>query len=174
MRGGAGVPPAHEVCRPADVQNATALGTARCYGTRLRRAFAAPSPRRSSPSPAAFFYHSGATMVTPRVGRVSRLVVPGFLAVLWLVPSLAVAAGSGGHSYTAWDAQGAPPGAPQSLTATVSGSTVSLNWLPPTTGGVPASYLLEASLSAGGPVLTSMPVAGTPLAVPNVPNGTYF
>jgi predicted phage tail protein len=91
-----------------------------------------------------------------------------------LVPSLAVAAGSGGHSYTAWDAQGAPPGAPQSLTATVSGSTVSLNWLPPTTGGVPASYLLEASLSAGGPVLTSMPVAGTSLAVPNVPNGTYF
>ena len=34
-------------------------------------------------------------MVTPRLGRVSRLVVPGFLAVLLFVPSLAVATANG-------------------------------------------------------------------------------
>lgn len=37
----------------------------------------------------------------------------------------------------------APPGAPQNLTATVSGTAVTLNWMPPETGAV-SGYLLEA------------------------------
>lgn len=66
------------------------------------------------------------------------------------------------------------PGPPQNLTANVSGNTVNLLWQPPTTGGVPSSYQVEASLSPGGAVIASLPVPGTTLVVPNVPNGVYY
>lgn len=78
------------------------------------------------------------------------------------------------HAYSAWGSEGAPPGAPLALTGTVSGNIVTLNWSPPTTGGVPTSYLLEASVAAGGPALTTINVPGTSLTVPSVPNGTYY
>ena len=67
----------------------------------------------------------------------------------------------------------AVPGAP-ALTHSVVGTTVTLSWTPPATGGAPTSYSLEASLSAGGPALTVIPVASTSLTVPGVPSGTYF
>jgi len=41
------------------------------------------------------------------------------------------------------------PGVPQSLTPSVGGSTVSLAWMPPATGGSPASYVLEAGSAQG-------------------------
>jgi hypothetical protein len=75
---------------------------------------------------------------------------------------------------TALETQSVVPGAPQSLSGTASGSTVTLNWIPPTTGGVPAGYLVEAALTPSGAVIASITVPANSLTVPNVPNGTYF
>lgn len=71
-------------------------------------------------------------------------------------------------------ATGVPPDAPQSLTAVVTGTSVTLNWIPPTTGGVPGSYGVEVSLAAGGLPVAAFPVAETSLTVPNVPHGVYY
>lgn len=78
------------------------------------------------------------------------------------------------HSYTMWGAQVAPPGEPQNLASAVSSNTATFVWQPPSTGGVPSSYLLGAALSPGGPLIASLPVTGTSLNVPNVPNGVYY
>jgi hypothetical protein len=39
---------------------------------------------------------------------------------------------------------------------------------------VPSSYLVEAALSPGGAAVASLQIAGSPLVVPNVPNGVYY
>ena len=66
------------------------------------------------------------------------------------------------------------PGAPQGLTSAVTGNTVTLTWSAPGSGGAPSSYIVEASVVPGGPVVASLPVAGTSLTVPNVPSGNYY
>ncbi len=66
------------------------------------------------------------------------------------------------------------PNPPQSLTNSVSGSTVTLNWLAPAGGPLPTGYLVEASVVPSGPLVATLSVAGTSLVVPNVPSGTYF
>lgn len=71
----------------------------------------------------------------------------------------------------------APPGVPQNLAVTVSGSTVTFAWAPPASGGPASSYVLLAGLSPGftSPI-ASLPVPGaqTGVAVPGVPAGVYF
>ena len=66
------------------------------------------------------------------------------------------------------------PGPPQNLVAGVSGNTVTLTWLAPSTGGVPSSYIVEASLSPGGPLIASLPTTNTALVVTAVPNAIYY
>jgi hypothetical protein len=66
------------------------------------------------------------------------------------------------------------PGPPQSLAAVVNDNTVTLNWLPPTTGGVPTGYVVEASLSPSGAPIALLPVPDTTLTVTAVPNGVYY
>jgi hypothetical protein len=67
------------------------------------------------------------------------------------------------------------PGPPQNLAATVSGSTVTFTWQPPSSvGGVPSGYLIEASLSPAGAIIASLPVSVAPFTVANVPNGVYY
>lgn len=78
------------------------------------------------------------------------------------------------HFSTMWSAQGAPPGTPQNLTGAAVGTTVTLDWLPPASGGVPTGYLVQASGSPGGPLLATLPLSGTSVVVPNVPYGTYY
>jgi Fibronectin type III domain len=68
----------------------------------------------------------------------------------------------------------AVPNPPQSLTATVSGSTVTLTWTAPSTGAAPEGYIVVAALSPGGTPIAVLPVANTTLVVPNVPNGVYY
>jgi hypothetical protein len=66
------------------------------------------------------------------------------------------------------------PGPPENLEASVNGTTVSLTWQAPSTGGVPTEYIFDASLSPGGPVIASYAVTGTTTTVTGVPNGVYY
>jgi hypothetical protein len=65
------------------------------------------------------------------------------------------------------------PAAPTDLTAIVRGNTVYLGWNPGS-GGLPASYTLVASYSAGGAPIAVMGTVGAYLNVGGVPTGTYF
>jgi hypothetical protein len=66
------------------------------------------------------------------------------------------------------------PNPPQTLTASVNGTTVTLTWAAPAGGAAPTGYSVEAAFTPGGPVIATLPVVGTSLTVPNVPTGTYF
>ena len=68
------------------------------------------------------------------------------------------------------------PGAPFMLPPTVSGTTVTLNWLPPNSGDLPTSYTIEAGSSPGGSNLANFDTGNTvtTLAVLAVPAGTYY
>jgi hypothetical protein len=61
--------------------------------------------------------------------------------------------------------------APQNLTGTVTGNTVTLTW---SESSGATGYLVEAALTPGGLPVASLPVAGTTLTVPNVPSGNYY
>lgn len=65
------------------------------------------------------------------------------------------------------------PGAPTALTATVTGRTVTFTWTPPSAGGTPASYVVEAGTTPGG-VIASLPTSVAGLVVPNAPAGTFY
>jgi hypothetical protein len=71
-------------------------------------------------------------------------------------------------------ARAVAPGPPQSLTAVVAANTVTLSWVAPATGGTPTGYVVNASLSPGGPIIATLPVSGTSLVVTDVPNGVYY
>jgi hypothetical protein len=66
------------------------------------------------------------------------------------------------------------PNPPTDLAAAVNGNTVTLTWIAPSTGAVPSSYVLEASLSPSGPVIATFPVNNTVLVVNAVPDGVYY
>ena len=70
-----------------------------------------------------------------------------------------------------------PPGVPQGLAVSVSGSTVTFTWAPPASGGPASSYVLLAGLSPGftSPIAAlPLPPAPTSVAVPGVPTGVYY
>jgi predicted phage tail protein len=68
------------------------------------------------------------------------------------------------------------PQAPSGLSATVTGSTVTLTWTAPAGGDPPSSYIVQAGSSSGLSDLASFDTGGTAttLAVLNVPAGTYY
>jgi hypothetical protein len=67
------------------------------------------------------------------------------------------------------------PGAPSGYSYSVAGSTVSLRWLAPSTGGAPLSYRILAGLVPGdGQVNLSTGNTATSFVVPGVPPGTYY
>jgi hypothetical protein len=66
------------------------------------------------------------------------------------------------------------PGTPQNLLVTVSGNTVNLAWSAPASGDAPTGYVINASLSPGGPIIAALPVSGTSLVLNGVPNGVYY
>jgi hypothetical protein len=68
----------------------------------------------------------------------------------------------------------APPDAPQSLSANVSGNSVTLTWQPAPSGGAATGYTVFAALSPGGVPVASLPTSGTALTVTDVPNGVYY
>jgi hypothetical protein len=66
----------------------------------------------------------------------------------------------------------APPGAPRGLTASASGNTVTLAWLPPLGGQQVDGYVIEAGGTAGG-TFVRLPVAATSFTTPG-PDGLYY
>jgi uncharacterized delta-60 repeat protein len=70
------------------------------------------------------------------------------------------------------------PGAPNAVAATVSGSTVSLAWAAPASGGTPTTYTVEAGARSGlGPASLANFSTGstaTTFSTAGVPAGTYF
>ena len=70
----------------------------------------------------------------------------------------------------------ARPGVPSALTATVTGSTVTLDWVAPADGGPPSGYILEAGATPGCSNLAVFATGGvfTTISVANVPAGRYF
>jgi hypothetical protein len=72
--------------------------------------------------------------------------------------------------------QSGVPGAPGHLAVSASGSTASLAWSAPTSGGAATAYLIEAGSAPGRSDLAAFST-GTPatsLSVGNVPAGTYY
>ncbi|MFN2445771.1 MAG: fibronectin type III domain-containing protein, partial [Vicinamibacterales bacterium] len=68
----------------------------------------------------------------------------------------------------------AVPGAPSALQVAVNGANASLSWTPPTTGGSPSGYRVEASLTPGGPLIAALNATTNSLFVPGVPPGRYY
>jgi hypothetical protein len=66
------------------------------------------------------------------------------------------------------------PDPPQNLTVQVTGNAVALTWQAPATGSTPLGYILEASLSPGGPALAVFAVESTSITVTSVPNGVFY
>lgn len=89
---------------------------------------------------------------------------PGTLAFVVIVSLLLVAA----------PVHAQAPGAPQNLTANVSGSNVTLSWSAPASGGSPTGYSVEAAIAPGGAAIATLSVSGISITVPGVPNGTYY
>ncbi|WP_395700282.1 hypothetical protein [Aquabacterium sp.] len=71
-----------------------------------------------------------------------------------------------------------PPGAPNAVAASVSGSTISLAWTAPSGGGAPTAYTIEAGSRSGlGPANLANFSTGstaTTFSTAGVPAGTYF
>ncbi len=66
------------------------------------------------------------------------------------------------------------PGTPTGLLSSVSGSTVTIRWNAPTSGGAATGYQLIAGTAPGAANIGAIPVTGTTLVVPGVPNGVYY
>ncbi|MFN7978615.1 MAG: hypothetical protein U0P30_10790 [Vicinamibacterales bacterium] len=111
----------------------------------------------------------------PLPGTSTSAVVPGVPAGTFYIR--VVAQNAGGVSAPTNEAVltvagPAAPGAPTLLQPVgPSGNTLNLAWTPGG-GGVPTSYVLTA-LTTGGAVIASVPLTGTSVSFPNVPNGTY-
>lgn len=66
------------------------------------------------------------------------------------------------------------PGAPKRLVESVAGSSVSLEWVQPTTGGAPNRYIIEATDGNGNAIVTlDTGSVTTSFAHGGVPRGTY-
>ena len=71
---------------------------------------------------------------------------------------------------------GPAPDAPGNFSAVVSGSTVTVSWLPPPSGTTPLAYQLEAGSVSGGADLAVVqaPAPQTALTFPGIPPGLYY
>lgn len=71
-------------------------------------------------------------------------------------------------------ATAAAPGTPTGLAATVVGSTVTITWNAPSSGGTATGYQLHAGLAPGASSFGPFPSSGTALQATNVGSGVYY
>lgn len=126
-------------------------------------------------------YSSGVS----RWGDYSHTVVdPSDDTTLWTIQEYArapagtgTASGQWGTWWAAVNPRGPqPPGAPHTLQATATGSSILLTWGAPTGGGAPSSYSIEAGTAPTLANLVNFPTGNTALAFAagGVPDGTYY
>ena len=120
-----------------------------------------------------------------RWGDYSHTVVdPSDDTTLWTIQEYAraqVGTGPGSGRWGTWWAAvnpraAQPPGAPRTLQAAATGSSVLLTWAPPIEGGAPMSYSIEAGSVPGAANLANIPTGSTALSfgAAGVPDGTYY
>jgi hypothetical protein len=66
------------------------------------------------------------------------------------------------------------PGPPVGFAAAANGNAVTMNWAPPTSGGIPSSYTVLARFAPSGPVAVSLPVGDVTSFQVTAPNGVYY
>jgi glucose/arabinose dehydrogenase len=67
-----------------------------------------------------------------------------------------------------------PPAPPSNLQAVTTGPNAFVEWTAPNGGALPQFYVLEAGSAPGTTNLGAYPIAGSPVFVPGVANGTYY
>jgi len=122
---------------------------------------------------------AGATLGTVPLGLVTSFAgaAPNGVFVLSVTATNASGTGleSNGATVTLPSAA-LPPGPPSGLAVSVSGNAATFTWSAPTSGGVPAAYVLVAGATPGFAVpLATLPLAAAPLsfAIGGIPPGTY-
>jgi hypothetical protein len=82
---------------------------------------------------------------------------------------------SAAGAYSVASATATAPGAPRSLAGSVSGNTATLSWQPPSTGGAPATYLLDVGTRSGASdVANGYNVGNVLSATGTLQRGTYY
>jgi hypothetical protein len=120
-----------------------------------------------------------------RWGDYSHTVVdPSDDTTLWTIQEYAraqVGTGAGSGRWGTWWAAvnpraAQPPGAPRTLQAAATGSSVLLTWAAPTDGGAPTSYSIEAGSGPGAANVANLATGSTAVAfgAGGVPDGTYY
>jgi hypothetical protein len=120
---------------------------------------------------------SGQVLTLPvgnQTSFVATLVPPGSYVVSVRATNI-YGASAWSASQTAVVAGLSLPGTPTLFQPTVNGSTVTMNWLPPASGGAPTSYEIEAYIQATGQIVTvPVPASQTTVSVPGVPAGNFI
>lgn len=123
---------------------------------------------------------AGATLGTVPLGLVTSFAGAAPNGVFLLSVTATNASGTGLESNSATvtlPSAAPPPGPPSGLAVSVSGNAASFTWNAPTSGGVPAAYVLLAGTTPGFAVpAATLPLAASPLsfAVGGIPPGTYY
>jgi pimeloyl-ACP methyl ester carboxylesterase len=149
----------------------TAISSITVAGTRVHEVTTYDSPaayQREVDTYEAFYDVTGG----PRVDTVRFHTVIDNPSVPW----------NGGTCRYQWEYLGAgssglaPPGPPANFAGNAVGSTVTLSWLAPSTGGAPTGYFLDAGTRPGGSdiVASHSTGTGTTFTVADVPDGTYY
>jgi hypothetical protein len=142
------------------------------------------SPPTSGGSPTSYalvgrLTPGGAVLATVQMGAGTSFSVtaPTGTFVLSVVAANGIGTGPESTSVTVTVPQaGSPPGPPANLAASVTGTTVSFAWGPPSSGGPVTNYVLVAGLTPGfSAPFATLPLGATPgFVVPGVPAGTYY